>query len=78
MKLISYPMFKAEFFKKYPKSTYRLGQSFINTFIKKEDNSFNYNLLWNAKNVVVVDRMVYTLISQLDWDMNSLQQLKQI
>lgn len=72
----SYFDFKTEYYKRFPNSTYRFGQSFINRFIKREDNSFDFNALWEEKDVAKAEAMIYDFITQVSWDIMSLQPVR--
>ena len=73
---VSYFDFKADYYQRFPNSTYRLGQHYINSFIKVEDNSFDYMKLWEEKCITKVDEMVYKLIDKLQWDLMALQPVR--
>ena len=51
---------------------YRLGQHFINTFIKKEDNTTDYNKLWNETDLFKANKSILGIIDKLQWDINNL------
>lgn len=76
-KYISYHQFKDIFFKLQEKSpTYRIGQAFIWMFVAKEDNTIDYDSLWNEWNPNVAEEMILSLIDKLQWNMNSLKVLR--
>lgn len=51
---------------------YRLGQHFINQCIKKEDNSFDYHLLWKEKDETRAQEQILLIINKLQWDVDKL------
>lgn len=70
MKTISYFDFKHHYYKKYPSSSYRLGQAFLCCFMK--DSSEHWEL-WNEKDNRIAEDMIYKLILQYNLDIMSLQ-----
>ena len=74
MKTISYFDFKHHYYKNYPKSTYSLGQHFLNVFFK---DSSPHQELWNEKDNRVTEDMIYKLILQYNWDLMSLRVLNE-
>tara|TARA_R110000787_G_scaffold44901_1_gene109789 strand:- start:11593 stop:11853 length:261 start_codon:yes stop_codon:yes gene_type:complete len=69
---ISYFDFKIAYYKEFPNSSYRLGQAFINCFIKKEDQRAEFLFLWEEKNVNVAENLIFRLIRDWNWDMMAL------
>lgn len=72
----SYFDFKIEYYKRFPNSTYRFGQCFINRFIKVQDKSFDFYKLWEEKDVAKAESMIYDFILQVDWDLMSLKPVR--
>lgn len=50
----------------------RLGQYFINHFIKKEDNTTDYSKLWNEEDDQLAHILITALVEQLQWDFDKL------
>lgn len=70
---ISYGEFKKDFFRLQGSApTYRIGQHFINCFIKQEDNTTKYTVLWNKRDINTAEQLIFELINQLQWDINNL------
>lgn len=74
----SYFDFKIEYYKRFPKSNYRLGQALINRYIKKEDNSVDYQRLWASEDTKEVEELFFQLIRNNNWCMVSLQPVRNI
>lgn len=70
MKTQSYFDFTHEYYSRFPKSTYRIGQHFLNKFFK--DTSPHWEL-WNEKDNSVAEDVIYKLILEVNWDIMSLQ-----
>tara|TARA_R110002153_G_scaffold181493_1_gene334783 strand:- start:2760 stop:3032 length:273 start_codon:yes stop_codon:yes gene_type:complete len=69
---ISYFDWKVKYYKDFPNSSYRFGQCFINCFIKREDNTVDYNTLWETYNVVKAEEIIFDIIRKCNWDMMAL------
>lgn len=74
MKTISYFDFTQSYYKNYPNSTYRLGQAFLNVFF---NDSSPYWELWNEKDNLVAEDMIYKLILKENMDMMNLKVLNE-
>jgi hypothetical protein len=73
---MSYLKFKKFHYAIVGKTGYRLGQHFINMFIKREDNAIDYISLWESKLEPEVDDRVNILITNNQWDTDSLVLLR--
>lgn len=73
MKTMSLFDFKHHYYKKYPNSTYRFGQHFLNVFVQ---DSTPHQVLWNEKDNHVAESLIYSLIMEYNWDMMSLKVLR--
>ncbi len=73
MEAISYYKFKELHFATVDDSGYRLGQHFINVFIKRCDNSADYDWLFNSDDDSRVNDYLEGFIYGNQWDINELQ-----
>lgn len=74
----SYFEFKIKYYKHFPKSTYRFGQAWICRYIKKEDNSEDYDKLWNSNNIEEIENIIFSLIRKNNWCIMSLKPIRNI
>lgn len=72
---MTYQEFEQEYFNLIsdPKvgNTYRLGQHFINKFIK-DTSSYEMQKLWNEKVIDTARERIYYIIESYKWDWNDL------
>lgn len=74
MKTMSYFDFTQSYYKNYPKSSYSIGQHFLNVFFK---DSSPYWKLWNERDNRVAEDMIYKLILKENMDMMNLKVLNE-
>lgn len=76
---MTYQEFEQEYFNLIsdPKvgDTYRLGQHFINLFIK-DSSSYGMQKLWNEKVIDTARERIHYVIESHDWDWNDLPVLE--
>lgn len=70
MKTQSYFDFTHEYYSRFPKSTYRLGQFWLTRFHK---DSTNHSDLWDEMDNRIAEDMIYKLIMKYNWNIMSLQ-----
>lgn len=73
MKTMSLADFKHQYYTKFPNSSYRLGQHFLNVFI---EDSTPYYELWNERDPCVQNSMIWKICLDLCWDVGKLQVLR--
>jgi hypothetical protein len=78
LKTVSYFKLRVYYYNYHSNSCFRLGQLFINFFIKREDNTTNYNELWNEADDTKAETQILKLIHRLQWDMNNLIPIKEL
>ncbi len=76
MDTVSYQEFKNNWYFTREQSGLRLGQAFINTFIKGEDNAIDYSTLWNTYQVSVAESLIDDIIDMNYWDSRSLHMVQ--
>ena len=77
MKIENSTMTWKQFYKSYLElsnkvPSYRLGQHFINVFIKDESVDSELAVLWSESNQVLAINQCLRLIEQYQWDMEAL------
>lgn len=74
MKTITLAEWETQYFNlKQYSSDYRYGQHFINTFIKSTDTEDDFlSKLWNERDIDKARTMVYSLLEDYSWDLQSL------
>lgn len=73
MKTVRYNEWKTRYYKYYNVGGYRLGQHFINCFIKDEHSTVLTKGLWEMTNKVEVESSITAIVDEYQWDWDALQ-----
>lgn len=78
MRFISYFEFKRVYYVKYPRGVFTLGKSFCHCFFLVRENTKEYEAIWDEEDNSKAEDLIINLIKQYNWDMMSLELLRNI